>query len=486
MTQPPPSDFEHRSALLDQWLEKRREIARLEAEASSLLDERMRVFHEDVKNHPAHRDTIYRSLVSEYAAAGRVSKGTIEHALADAQSLNERYPAVQAAFAEGAISVQHVREIVRSGRIVHEAVRNKEISEETYALYEAAVLVVAENDTPARTRTHARQVASTLADQTLRERHASAAEERTVTLRSIEDGLVLLSIVLPEALGVAIFDRLTRMTTQIVRTRSEPIPTVAVHPDASTPADTAGDELLAVLHDISDIDDAAVLFDVAETIPSTIPDWMLNEADAEHRSTTDAAPSRDTRTFDQIRTDVLTDLLLASDPSEVHSTGLDSIQAHIQVTVAATTLAGLDEHLAELDGHGPLDPDVARELAGRRGSWTRLFLDSTGMVVETDTYSPTESMRRFLRARDQRCRFPGCHVPAARCDIDHNHDHAEGGATHICNLCHFCRGHHTLKHPDLRDEDRWTAQLAPDGSVIWRSPLGRDYLDHPPRRVMFV
>ncbi|WP_341947880.1 HNH endonuclease signature motif containing protein [Microbacterium sp. LWH11-1.2] len=108
------------------------------------------------------------------------------------------------------------------------------------------------------------------------------------------------------------------------------------------------------------------------------------------------------------------------------------------------------------------------------------------MVRETDTYTPTEGMRRFLRARDQHCRFPGCRMPVHRCDIDHNHDHARGGKTRIDNLAHLCRAHHTLKHPDVSDTHRWTARQERDGTITWHSPLGRTYTDRPTHRVMFV
>ncbi len=546
MTHSPAADFEHRAELLDEWVATRRDIARLEAKATALLSARMRVFEQDEREYGRHRDTIYRSMVAEYAAAGRLAKGTIEFAFGDALVLGDRYPAVQVAFAEGAISAQHMREIVRAGQVVHEAVMNGGVPSETYTLYEAAVLVIAEQDTPARTRAHARQVAATLAEQTLRERHASAAEDRTVMLRPLEDGLALLSVILPEALGVAIYDRLTRMTTQVVRTRDDVLPsaapemsdaekagTAAVPRDVGPmpPATSAAVPAAAELCDMANrawSDEDAARYDQDEAwcdeiwargeelsgdlpedligaiVPETIPDWVLVEVAAQRVGETalardrrasealaadlpaDSVRTRDTRTFDQIRADLLVDLLLASDPSAVLGTGLDMIQAHIQVTVASTTLAGLDERLAELDGHGPIHPDIARDLAGRRGAWTRLFLDPGGMVVQTDTYSPTDGMKRFLRARDQHCRFPGCRVPAARCDIDHNHDDARGGATRTDNLSHFCRGHHALKHPELRDDDRWTAHIAPDGSVVWRSPLGRDYRDLPSRRVMFA
>ncbi|WP_194765586.1 HNH endonuclease signature motif containing protein, partial [Microbacterium sp. UFMG61] len=98
----------------------------------------------------------------------------------------------------------------------------------------------------------------------------------------------------------------------------------------------------------------------------------------------------------------------------------------------------------------------------------------------------TAPMRRFLRARDQHCRFPGCRTPTHRCDIDHTHDHARGGKTRTDNLSHLCRRHHTLKHPDIHDRHRWTAHQQPDGTITWTSPLGRTYTDPPPRRVMFV
>ncbi|MGM7678441.1 DUF222 domain-containing protein [Microbacterium sp. A94] len=200
----------------------------------------------------------------------------------------------------------------------------------------------------------------------------------------------------------------------------------------------------------------------------------------------DTSPDADRRTMGQIRADIIMDLLLAGKAESVTGTAAESIKATVQITLTASTLTGDDERMAELDGYGPVLPDLARDFASRATSWSRLFLDPEGMAVSTDNYVPTASMKRFLRARDRHCRFPGCRRPVHRCEIDHNHDHAKGGATEICNLSHFCKGHHTLKHPDLDERYRWSATQLPGGAIAWTSPTGATYIDEPPPRVMFV
>lgn len=475
-------DLEERRRLLDGWVATRRRIAALEAESYALLVERIAVHDSDVSDSPHHREAIYRSMVAEYSAAGRISKGSVEYAFTDARTVARSLPATHAAFAAGSISARHVREIVRASEVVDDAIRDGRVDADTMALYDTAVLVVAEQDTAPRTKAHARQVAAALAGETVVEQHRRAAAERCVTVRSVGDGLAALTAILPEWVAVAISDRLAQMARHIARTRDEREPVLApmcdpegsLHLGDLSPEDPRYESYFEA---------AAIAADgthVSDPLAGLI-DPMADPAspDIEH------LPG-DARTFDQIRADVLADLLLAADPSQANGTGLENISARIQVTVGARTLAGEDCRPAELDGHGPLDPDVARGLAGRRSGWARLFLDAQGLVRETDSYSPTEQMRRFLRARDQHCRFPGCRMPVHRCEIDHNHDHARGGRTRLDNLSHFCTTHHSLKHPDIDERHRWTARQTSDGSLTWTSPLGRDYIDPPRRRVMFV
>ncbi len=476
-------DLEERRRLLDDWVEKRRQIAALEAEATDLLIERIALYDADAAESSYHRDAIYRSMIAEYSAASRIPKGSTEYAFTDAHTLALDLPTVRASFAAGRISVGHVREIVKASAIVGEAVRNRHVDADVMTLFETAVLVVAESETAARTRKHARTAASALVGETEAQRHRRSEGERCVTVRSAGDGLAVLTAVLPEWVATAIHDRLTKMAREIIRTRDareaelEPIDDDlgSLDPRDLSPEDPRYDAYF--LANVIFGEDGTYTIDPLAGLQDPLTDPTSPQI--EHLS-------RDSRTTDQIRADLLADLLLASDPSKANGSGLDNVTAHVQVTVAATTLAGEDNRPAELDGHGPLDPDVARGLACRNPGWSRLFLDPTGLVVETDSYTPSAAMRRFLRARDQHCRFPGCRMPVHRCDIDHNHEHAKGGRTRIDNLSHFCRGHHALKHPDIDDRYRWTARQRSDGSITWTSPLGRAYIDHAPRRVMFV
>lgn len=469
MTTSDPLDFDAHLAVLDAWVETQKQIAVLEGRATELLNDRWSLMEADIREAPRHRDSIWRSMVAEFSAAARIPKTTVEHAFTDAHSLHEDFPTVAQSLRDGVIRAAHVREIVRAASVVRAAILDGTVDAETLALFESAALVVAERETPARTRPLVAEIAAALARQTVVDQHRRAKDERRISIRSVGDGLALLQAVLPEHLAVAILDRLSGMARELRRhpERRDPVfELTEPHPDDIDMVDGPDEGVYDDRYPDDDVLPPDPLYD--RTSPSII------------------RVAGDERTTDQVRADIFTDLLLASDPSAAHGTGLDNITANVQVTVAATTLADLDTAPAMLDGHGPLHPDIARAIAGRQTGWTKLFLDERGHVHKTETYTPTEPMRRFLRARDQHCRFPGCRMPVARSEVDHQHDWALGGTTSTDNLAHLCPSHHVLKHPDIPSAHRWTARQLPDWSVEWTSPHGRTYSDSAPRRVMFV
>ncbi|MFB9954129.1 DUF222 domain-containing protein [Cellulomonas denverensis] len=122
----------------------------------------------------------------------------------------------------------------------------------------------------------------------------------------------------------------------------------------------------------------------------------------------------------------------------------------VHVTVALTTLLGLDERPGDLHGIGPVDADQARQAAFAAGAtWRRLVTDpQTGAVLDVGRrrYRPPDPLAAHVRARDRRCARPGCDVPATRCDLDHTIEFNGPPPHHPGN-------HHPARH-HRRDQPR--------------------------------
>jgi hypothetical protein len=196
----------------------------------------------------------------------------------------------------------------------------------------------------------------------------------------------------------------------------------------------------------------------------------------------------DARTADQRRADAFTDVFAGVLQRQETPDGSPLPRRHgqavtINVTVAATTLLGLDEDPGWLDSYGPITAPLARELA-RDGTWRRLLTDpATGLVCEAGsvTYKPGVDVTRTVLARDVTCTFPGCRQPAARCDLDHRdpYDPTRSAHTQTCveNLHALCRHHHRAK-----TAKRWNLTYdKTTGITTWTSWLGFTYHRHPYR-----
>jgi hypothetical protein len=190
----------------------------------------------------------------------------------------------------------------------------------------------------------------------------------------------------------------------------------------------------------------------------------------------------DTRTLDQRRADTLATLVLSSVGVPSSGTTQATPPALVHVVVGIDTLLGSSEEPGQLRGVGPITAAQARALAyGRDATWRRLLTAPDGTLIHTDprTYRPTAAVQRYVRARDRHCTFPGCAMPAARCDLDHiepfNHQRPEhGGLTIPDNLHALCRRHHQLKTAGT-----WSVQRTRDGEVEWSAPTGHRYTTSP-------
>lgn len=180
-------------------------------------------------------------------------------------------------------------------------------------------------------------------------------------------------------------------------------------------------------------------------------------------------------TVDQLRADALvapflqalaTGELAGAAPTAL--AGRRGGRAQLEVTVAASTLLGLDDAPAALRGYGPVTAAVARELAPD-ARWRRILTEprsGTVLDVGTTLHRPPAALQRHVEVRDATCRFPGCAWPATACDLDHTVPFPEG-PTAEHNLIALCRRHHRFKHAAgvsvVRDLD---------GTVRWTLPSG--------------
>ena len=149
--------------------------------------------------------------------------------------------------------------------------------------------------------------------------------------------------------------------------------------------------------------------------------------------------------------------------------------ARIDITVALTTLLGLDVQPGELAGYGAITAQTARRLAAT-GTWRRLVTDPlTGTVLDLGMHrhDPPDDLAEVIRARDRYCLSPICQVDSRRCDLDHRvpfGPDGTGGATSAENLGPTCRRDHLLK-----THAGWVLERDADATFRWTTPTGHTY-----------
>jgi hypothetical protein len=211
----------------------------------------------------------------------------------------------------------------------------------------------------------------------------------------------------------------------------------------------------------------------------------------------------ETRTLEQLRADVALDLLQGlpvpgpdgqtDQPTPAPAAGADrpdrdrvcgtcgldpTGRGSLELTAPLQTLLGLAEHPGELGSWGPILADAARDAIEHlmTAAWRFTATDHTGRVIWHGPIRrrPTTADANHVKARDRRCRFPGCRRPARRAQIDHTVEHQHGGPSIPPNLGVLCWRHHTVKTEGL-----WKLKQPDEGTFIWTSPLGQTYLIEP-------
>jgi hypothetical protein len=90
--------------------------------------------------------------------------------------------------------------------------------------------------------------------------------------------------------------------------------------------------------------------------------------------------------------------------------------------------------------------------------------------------SVTDALFAVVAARDQGCRWPGCHKKPVHCDLHHIKHREHGGENSPYNCCLFCKYHH---HRGAHDRGI-TLHLARDGTLTVTYADGTTESSRPP------
>lgn len=225
-------------------------------------------------------------------------------------------------------------------------------------------------------------------------------------------------------------------------------------------------------------------------IRATVPATCAVAFDTKLSRTARGVCPKDSRTFEQCRADAMMAMdhgVLACDCDDpecpVRADGASGLAPATVINVVAgtATVSGNSDAPGYLAGFGVIDAEMVRELA--RDATQRLIEEPVINAADARRYRPSVALARWIRCRDLTCRYPGCDVPAERCDIDHTEpfnraDPSAGGLTVPWNLACYCREHHRIKTLHS-GPDGWSDEQLADGTIVWTMPTGHVYRTTP-------
>ena len=139
-------------------------------------------------------------------------------------------------------------------------------------------------------------------------------------------------------------------------------------------------------------------------------------------------------------------------------------------------------------GHIENGPALSTAVLRRLGcdATVKTLIERDGVPIAAGREKPTVSpaLKLQVRSRDGTCLYPGCAVPATRCEAHHIHHWADGGPTELWNLGSACPGHHDRHHDGefaiIRTAEGDLDFVTRDGSLIgkvtggkWKRPRKR-------------
>lgn len=165
----------------------------------------------------------------------------------------------------------------------------------------------------------------------------------------------------------------------------------------------------------------------SHTSPRTAPAFLNEEELAAHDL------EHDPRTRDQQRHDIFAGILdIAARSAETPMMG--GAAPVVMVSVRQSDLEA-GQGVGYIDGlETPISMGVVTQYTCNGGT-QRVVLDNSGRIIELGSPERcfTPQQRRAITLRDGECSTPGCHIPAAWCEIHHVEPAENGGPTHTDN-----------------------------------------------------
>ncbi|WP_405487619.1 DUF222 domain-containing protein [Nocardia sp. NBC_00511] len=421
---------------------------------------------------------------TEIGVALHVQQRTADNLIALGLGLEHRLPCTRAAFEGGRIDLPRVRAL-------HEVFRN--IDPELVAALEPRIVAYAENADPARVKRTLRRWLLETDPAGQAERRKTAEADRYVNVTAADNGTAILDAVLPAADGVALYERLREMA-QTHCCAADPRTSNQRRADALI-ALTTGTGRLSCGCGHRDCPRAGSAVASARKVlvqvglsAETLAGLADNPALLAGFGAIDADLARQLARHARFE-------IIPEHPARIDHSGQAAVDGQARRTdTSHTTRAAVDSRTcpagADHSGQAVVDGQACPMDTGRTGQTTPEtgVLPAVAAPTGTDDpaypaaacetrYRPGTRLAHRIRALDGGCRAPGCAIPAAATDIDHQDrfDHRSpesGGRTVESNLGCRCRRHHRTKTLADNGLNGWQVIHHPDRRVEWRSPSG--------------
>jgi hypothetical protein len=420
------------------------------------------------------------STIAEVACVLTVSERTAAALLDQSRHLTTGLPLTLSALRDGAISWQHARimcdetsSLDGAGAAALEAHFLDSDSPDAARGCPAGELV------PSRFRAKARSWRERHHPVSIEVRHHKGVLDRRLEYTPDQDGMAWLSAYLPAGTAAGIWDR-TTAAARALQGPTEPRTLTQLRADiaatwlltssgsASSTGRTGTDAGSANGGNGTGSESSSMSGSLAGRSNGTV-------TGRQNDSITDCLPNGMIKGATEFLPDGMAGAMSDGTSAGDGRRGVPSPRAQVLVTVPVLSLLGATDEPAILDGYGPIPASMARDLvADGAESFHRVLIDprdGAPLEIGRTSYRIPKSMRQWLRLRDGKCPFPGCHNQSLDNEADHVLAWADGGTTGITNLGQPCRKHHRLKH-----STSWTpSQATKDQPLGWTAPSGRHY-----------